>query len=97
MKVVVHSLAEREMREALTYYAELSDRLPGRLRREFDDAMADIAANPRHFYFIAGEWRKRRLVKFPYGVIYREVDDEIQVVAVAHHKRRPHYWAGRTF
>jgi len=34
--------------------------------------------------------------RFPYALIYREVsDEEIEIVAVAHLKRRSAYWAGR--
>ena len=40
--------------------------------------------------------RKYLLERFPYVVIYRPVgDDEVEVVAVAHHKRRPRYWTER--
>lgn len=33
---------------------------------------------------------------FPYQVLYRMRLDEIVIVAVAHLKRRPAYWRGRT-
>ena len=35
------------------------------------------------------------LHRFPYSLIYRIQRDEIRIVAVAHHSRRPEYWAGR--
>jgi hypothetical protein len=35
------------------------------------------------------------LAKFPYSVIYKEKDEVILIVAVAHAKRRPGYWRGR--
>jgi plasmid stabilization system protein ParE len=31
----------------------------------------------------------------PYTIVYRIVNDEIIVVAVAHQRRRPWYWRGR--
>lgn len=31
----------------------------------------------------------------PYSVIYRIQAETIHVIAVAHHSRRPEYWAGR--
>ncbi|MGH8771908.1 MAG: type II toxin-antitoxin system RelE/ParE family toxin [Burkholderiales bacterium] len=44
-------------------------------------------------------WRhgKRRLVmkRFPFSVIYTVVADQIRVLAVAHHSRRPEYWRRR--
>ena len=37
----------------------------------------------------------RRLVlrRFPFSVVYRVLAKEIQVVAEAHHRRKPDYWA----
>jgi plasmid stabilization system protein ParE len=32
---------------------------------------------------------------FPYSLIYRVQGDTIRIIAVAHHSRRPAYWAGR--
>jgi plasmid stabilization system protein ParE len=39
----------------------------------------------------------RRLVlqRFPYNVFYRVGAEAIVIVAVAHQKRRPAYWAAR--
>jgi hypothetical protein len=32
--------------------------------------------------------------RFPFAVVYREISpEEIEVVAVAHFKRRPKYWS----
>jgi len=40
--------------------------------------------------------RRALLEGFPYAVVYREVsNDEIEIVAIAHLRRRPKYWAGR--
>jgi len=35
------------------------------------------------------------LTRFPYSLIYTESGDEIRILAVAHHSRRPGYWRGR--
>jgi len=45
-----------------------------------------------------GGMRKARsfpLHGFPYSLIYRLQGDTVRVIAVAHHSRRPSYWAGR--
>ena len=36
-----------------------------------------------------------RVRKFPYKVVYRNQQDGIEIIAVAHGKRRPGYWKGR--
>jgi hypothetical protein len=35
------------------------------------------------------------LDRYPFSIIYREMPREIQIIAVAHAKRRPGYWAKR--
>jgi toxin ParE1/3/4 len=35
------------------------------------------------------------LYRFPYSIIALEHDDQLVVVAVAHHSRKPGYWTGR--
>ena len=35
------------------------------------------------------------MAAFPYNIVYRTVGDEVQVIAVAHAKRRPVHWGGR--
>ncbi len=40
---------------------------------------------------------RRKLVRrFPYYVLYRVSDDEILIIAIAHRRRRPGYWRGRS-
>jgi plasmid stabilization system protein ParE len=39
---------------------------------------------------------RRVLVRrFPYHVVYIELPDRAQILAVAHHRRRPRYWISR--
>jgi toxin ParE1/3/4 len=39
--------------------------------------------------------RSAKVVRFPYRVVYVVVASDIDVVAVAHAKRRPGYWRDR--
>ena len=39
--------------------------------------------------------RMLTLHSFPYSLIYRIQNNEIRIIAVAHHSRRPGYWVGR--
>jgi toxin ParE1/3/4 len=36
--------------------------------------------------------RRLPLRRFPYAIVYREREFEIQIVAFAHHSRKPGYW-----
>jgi toxin ParE1/3/4 len=35
------------------------------------------------------------LSRFPYSIVFRERLHDIQIIAVAHAKRRPGYWSNR--
>jgi hypothetical protein len=39
--------------------------------------------------------RRCVLKRFPYNVLFRFNDEQIEIVAIAHHKRRPGYWSRR--
>ena len=39
--------------------------------------------------------RKLRVNRFPYNLVYRILSDEVLVLAIAHHRRRPSYWQYR--
>ena len=43
----------------------------------------------------AGKFRRLPLRKFPFMLIYALEDDDLVVVAISHHRRRPGYWLGR--
>lgn len=39
--------------------------------------------------------RQHVMIDFPYSVIYAESTDAIEIIAIAHAKRRPGYWKSR--
>jgi toxin ParE1/3/4 len=41
---------------------------------------------------------RRRFVtlEYPFDVIYRIQEQEVEIMAVAHHRRRPEYWLRRS-
>lgn len=91
-----HEAAEAELREALDYYAEQRPGLDGELRREFEAALQRIRENPQ-IYPLEGDDGVRYcpLRRFPYTLVFVDMDDEIWIAAVAHQRRRPDYWARR--
>jgi hypothetical protein len=42
-----------------------------------------------------GEVRRVPVGRFPHHVVYTYDDDTVDVLAVAHDRREPGYWAGR--
>ncbi len=62
---------------------------------ELGNALEQIVAHPKLHPSYTRNTRKKSLKKFPYAVVFREKKDTILIVAVAHAKRRPGYWAKR--
>ncbi|HET9766744.1 MAG TPA: type II toxin-antitoxin system RelE/ParE family toxin [Thermoanaerobaculia bacterium] len=88
--------AQAEVREAFEWYCERSPRAAERFLTELDRATLLIRETPTVWPLFESGTRRYVLHGFPYSVIYRELADHIQVVAVAHGKRKPGYWRSRT-
>jgi plasmid stabilization system protein ParE len=84
--------ALREINEAFDQYFGESRRAAEAFVREVDRAVALIANLPAVWPHFEAGTRRYVLNKFPFSLIYREIPVGIEVVAVAHHKRRPQYW-----
>ncbi|MGH9362164.1 MAG: type II toxin-antitoxin system RelE/ParE family toxin [Thermoanaerobaculia bacterium] len=96
MKYSLHPGAEADLREAAEFYRERAgSSLSQSLFIEFEQAVDLLLQHPR----LGTLWRygKRRYVmrRFPYSLIYTAVGEEVRILAVAHHSRRPGYWRGR--
>jgi hypothetical protein len=92
--------AASEATEAAAFY-ELEQ--PG-LGQQFEEALFDATALLRDDVLpvVAISARLSRqqvgrllLRRFPFSVVVRQSDHIVEVIAVAHHSRRPNYWRGR--
>ncbi len=59
-------------------------------------AVRMVARNPQIWPRSTGSFRRCRVPRFPYAVIYLADAEEIFIAAVMHLRRRPDYWRGRT-
>lgn len=91
--------ADAETAEAARWYERHRFKLGGEFLAAVDAAIARIEENPRigsRTPGVADENIRRVFVRrFPYHVVYIELPDRLQVLAVAHDRRRPAYWLGR--
>jgi plasmid stabilization system protein ParE len=87
--------AREELREAVEWYATRSQRAAATFLREVDRATGLIAESPDLWPRFDGEVQRYVLRSYPYSLLYRKVGTAIEIIAVAHHKRRPGYWRGR--
>jgi len=86
-------------RELVADYRRYERDHPGRGKRfvaAVDVTLARIAeARYRFPLLLAPDVRSAKVMRFPYRVVYVVVDDRIDVIAVAHAKRRPGIWRRR--
>lgn len=89
--------AKAELLDALAYY---NRRTPGAGDRLLEDVFATadrICEDPLRWPIEPDGYRRWRLLVFPYSLRYGiATDGNIDIVAVAHAKRRPGYFKGRT-
>jgi len=94
-QIDVHPEAVAEARAAAEWYRERSNSAANAFLAEIDQAVAKISENPETWPLYIQGTRRLVLQRFPFSVVYREVFARIQIVAIAHGKRRPGYWKGR--
>lgn len=96
----VHPDAADELAAAVAWYAERAEGLGGRLRLGVKAKIESLLEWPDSAPLYP-DWADRPLLRqasipgFPYRVIYFVEDGTLKVVAVAHERREPGYWAGR--
>ena len=93
--IEIHPAAVAEAKAAREWYAERSAKAAAAFMAEIDLAMAQIQEHPERWRSHRQGERRYLLKRFPFLVVYRRVDERIQVLAVAHARRRPGYWRRR--
>lgn len=94
-EAIFHPAAEREMLADARYYEQQRPGLGEGFLDEVDRAVAVAVNHPESGTPLGGTFRWVLTRRFRYAVIYREHDERIEVVAVAHLRRRPGYWHRR--
>lgn len=84
-----------EVVEAWVWYEEQRPGLGDEMLACVDAAVAKAARTPEAFPLCHGAARRALVRRFPYAVFYMVEGVELVVLAVAHERRRPGYWAGR--
>jgi plasmid stabilization system protein ParE len=93
--VEVHPLAADEAEAAERWYRERNETAATRFRRELDRAVDLISERPDAGPPYLGKTRRLLLRRFPFFVVYRVRGATLEIVAVAHGRRRPGYWRKR--
>jgi plasmid stabilization system protein ParE len=95
-KLSYHPGAEDDYVEPFAWYFDRSSAIIEDFEREVDRGLRLILQSSLSWPKFDDQRRKMILRKFPYSIIYEIIDQEIVVLAVAHGRRRLHYWRERT-
>jgi plasmid stabilization system protein ParE len=93
--VRIHPAALEEAETATDWYRQRSRRAAEMFLDELDSAIKRIGQHSRQFSVYEFGTRRIVLRRFPYLVIFRETASGMEIIAVAHGRRRPGYWRDR--
>ncbi|MGB5440544.1 MAG: type II toxin-antitoxin system RelE/ParE family toxin [Gammaproteobacteria bacterium] len=87
------ALAEAEA--AQQWYVERSLPAGKAFLEELTHAVERVSESPEQWPRYIGGTHRYVFHRFPFSLVYRQMGNEIVIVAVAHGKRKPGYWKAR--
>jgi plasmid stabilization system protein ParE len=87
--------ARQELRDALAYYDSVDPLLGNKFRDEVERLISLLLKFPYAWPELSLSTRRCRTKRFPYSLIYRVREEEVEIVAVMHLSREPNYWVDR--
>lgn len=94
-QLTYHPAASDEIDKAYIWYAVRSAQAADGFYEELFLAVKRAHRQPGLFPQYLHGTRRAVLDHYPFSVVFRELPRKIQIVAVAHAKRKPGYWAKR--
>ena len=96
MNIRLYAEARQELRSAAAHYDQAGTGLGAAFTAELKARLERIRENPRMYPVVTAPGiRRARLTRFPYSILFVETADAIEVIAIAHHRRREYYWLDR--
>lgn len=95
LPVEYHPAAENDLREAVDYYASRVPTLGAWFHAEVKRTERLATQYPESGMPLGGDVRRWLLDRFPYTLVYVVEPERLYVLAVAHLRRRPRFWADR--
>ena len=99
-RLSIDPAAEEELRAAVAWYEMQRQGLGAQFFAEVGRLLDLILRHPgigSPVPRVRAEYGTRRvpLRRFPYFVVYRERDEDVHIIAIAHISRKPGYWRHR--
>src|SRR5512134_3766230 len=90
-----HPAAAQEAESAYDWYGARNPFAAHGFREELRLAVDAVAQHPLTWPRHGRQARRYVFPRFPFSLVYRMRGDEVEVLAVAHGRRRPGYWRSR--
>jgi plasmid stabilization system protein ParE len=90
-----HPEAREELEQSAAWYEMREPGLGDEFLEEVEETIIRILRNPETWRKIHGDVRWCLMERFPFAALYRFREQRIEIVAVAHHSRKPRYWKQR--
>ena len=95
MNYFFHPAAESDYLSQIAYYEEKHAGLGAYFISDFEGSVSRVLATPKMYKQVEENIHLISLKIFPFNILYQVVNSEVQVLAVAHKRRRPNYWKER--
>lgn len=91
----ISEAAELDIREAFLWYEDQKDNLGLTFEKHISKTIQNIQKNSIKIQIRYNQTRVAFLKKFPYGVHFNLIDNEIIIIAVFHTAQNPKKWKSR--
>jgi len=95
MKYSFHPEARAELLEAINYFEEHRSGLGLKFSKEIFSTIQRILYFPSAWSKFSENTRRCLANRFPYGVIYQIIENEIIIISITQLNREPDYWKKR--
>ena len=95
MTLILRPAAAADIEEAYRWYEARRAGLGQEYLESVQRALDLVMENPRAYPIVHRDARRALLRRFPYGLFYRLIREQVIIVACFHAKRNPRWWRGR--
>ena len=95
MKYLFHPAAKKEFYETIDYYEDCQMGLGLEFVKELYNAIDRIIRFPDAWPQFSNNTRRCLTNRFPFGIIYQIINNEIFIIAIMQLNRKPNYWKKR--
>lgn len=94
-KLLFHPDVQKEVVGSFVWYESQAYGLGQDFITELEKSYQAILELPDVWPIFRKGFRRYLLARFPFAILYRQIDDIIYILAVMHQSRKPNYWVTR--